>query len=62
MNKVTSKLVHPTAFSVLAFSEEEDQPALRELRPILFNTGTRYALDVYGTIKGHVDKYGMEPG
>ena len=58
MNKVTSKLVHPTAFSVLAFADEGE---LRELKPIMFNVGNRYALEVYGEIKAHVDKSGMEP-
>ncbi len=58
MNKVTSKLVHPTAFSVLAFADEGE---LQHLRPIMFHTGYRYALDVYEQIKAHVDKQGMEP-
>jgi hypothetical protein len=58
MNKVTSKLVHPTAFSVLAFADEGE---LRELRPIMFNAGNRYAVDVYREIKAHVDKSGMDP-
>jgi len=58
MNKVTSKLVHPTAFSVLAFADEGE---LKYLRPILFNAGNRYALEVYEKIKAHVDKRGMEP-
>jgi hypothetical protein len=58
MNKVTSKLVHPTAFSVLAFADEGE---LQYLRPIMFNAGNRYALEVYEAIKAHVDKKGMEP-
>ena len=58
MNKVTSKLVHPTAFSVLAFAEDGE---LKYLRPIIFEAGNRYALEVYEKIKAHVDKRGMEP-
>ena len=41
MNKVTSKLVHPTAFSVLAFAEEGE---LQHLRPIMFNAETAMRL------------------
>jgi len=58
MNKVTSKLVHPTAFSVLAFSNKGE---LQHLMPIFFSAGTRYALEICETIKAHVDKNGMEP-
>ena len=58
MYRVTSKLVHPTAFSLLAFAEEGE---LKQLMPFMFHSGNSYALEVYKTVKPHVDKNGMEP-
>ena len=58
MNKVTTKLVHPNAFSILAFAEEGE---LKEFQPIMFHAGNRYALEIHEKIKTHVDTYGMEP-
>ena len=58
MNKVCSKLVHPTAWSVLAMTDEGE---LGLLRPILFNTGVRYGLQIQEKIKDHVEKLGLEP-
>jgi hypothetical protein len=58
MNKVCSKLVHPTAWSVLAMSDEGELGLLRE---ILFNTGTRYGLQIGEKVKEHVEKHGLKP-
>ena len=58
LNKVTSKLVHPTAFSVLgAFDEGE----LGQLKPILFNSGVRFGLEAFAEIQQYVSKRGLEP-
>ena len=58
MNKVASKLIHPTAFSVLgAFDEGE----LAELKPILFNSGLRFGVQAFNEIKQYVMKNGVEP-
>jgi hypothetical protein len=59
MNKVTSKLVHPTAFSVLAFAADEGE--LGYLSQIMFDAGSRYAHEVYEKIKSQIDMNGMEP-
>jgi hypothetical protein len=58
MNKVTSKLVHPTAFSVLANSDEGE---LGNLKPIFFNAGVRYALEAYNEIREYVARNNVEP-
>lgn len=58
MNKVTSKLVHPTAFSVLGKSDEGE---LGNLKPIFFNSGIRSALEAFNDMKEYVAKNGVEP-
>jgi len=58
MNKVTSKLVHPTAYSVLAHS---DAGELGQLKPIFFNAGVRYGLEVFNEIREYVSKNHVEP-
>jgi hypothetical protein len=58
MNKVCSKLVHPTARSVLAMNDEGE---LGLLRPILFNAGSRYGVQIHAKIKEHVKNFGAEP-
>ncbi len=58
MNKVTSKLVHPTAFSVLGKSDEGE---LGQLKPIFFNAGVWYALGAFNEIRKYVAKNGVEP-
>jgi hypothetical protein len=60
MNKATSKLVHPTAFSVLAWSEE-DKGELGNLRPIFFDAGVRYGIEAFNDMKEYVTKNGVEP-
>jgi len=58
MNKVASKLVHPTAFSVLG---DFDEGEWAELRPILFNSGIGYALEAFNEIRQYVSKNGVDP-
>jgi len=58
MNKVASKLVHPTAFSVLGAVDEGE---LAELKPILFNLGIEYALEAFNKVKQYVTINGVEP-
>jgi hypothetical protein len=58
MGKVTSKMVHPTAFSVLAFEGEGE---LAEIPKLMFSCGTRYTMSIYERIRAHVERNGMEP-
>lgn len=58
MNKTTSKLVHPTAFSVLV---KQDEGELGNLKPIFFNSGIRYAFEAFDLVKEYVAKNGVEP-
>jgi hypothetical protein len=50
--KLCSKLVHPTAWSVISMREEEGEYAA--FRVILFQSGSRFGLDAYNTIRGHL--------
>lgn len=56
VNKVTSKMVHPTAFSVLAPGGKYGV-----LTPILFNNGVRFGVEAYAAIKKHVSVHGVVP-
>jgi hypothetical protein len=53
MNKVASKLAHPTAFSVLAHSDEGE---LRHLKPLLFKSGVRFGMEAFNEIREYVNK------
>ncbi len=59
MNRVCSKLVHPTAWSILAVNKGDN--AFTQARPILFQAGAQYGCDMYLAIKSHHDSYGMKP-
>jgi hypothetical protein len=59
MNRVCSKLVHPTAWSILAVNKGED--AFSQSRPILFQAGAQYGCDLYMAIKEHSAAHGMKP-
>jgi hypothetical protein len=61
IHKATSKLVHPTAFSVLGYSDGGTDALGPELRQNFFATGIRYGLDALKDIKDHVEKHGVEP-
>ena len=51
--KLCSKLVHPTAWSVLSMNDEGEYAAFR---PMLFNTGVRYGIDGFNTIREYDEK------
>ena len=59
MNRVCSKLVHPTAWSVLAVNKGEN--AFSQSRPIFFTCGVQYGCDLYLEIKKHNATHGMKP-
>ena len=58
MNALCAKLSRPTAYSVLAMNGENE---LLLLRPTLFRAGAGHGLEIYQTVKGHVDVFGAEP-
>lgn len=57
-HKVCSKLVHPTAWSVLAMNDEGE---LAQMRPILFFAGARYGSDIGYRVKEHIRIHGEKP-
>jgi hypothetical protein len=59
MNRVCSKLVHPTAWSVLAMNKEHN--SFSQSRQIFFQCGAQYGCDVYLAIKTHNATHGMKP-
>jgi hypothetical protein len=59
MNRVCSKLVHPTAWSVLAMNKGEN--SFSQARQIFLQSGVRYGCDLYLTVKPHNETYGMRP-
>jgi len=59
MNRVCSKLVHPTAWSILAVNKGEN--AFTQARSILFQAGAMYGCDVYASIEDHHKIHGMRP-
>lgn len=58
INRVTSKLVHPTAFSVLGKADEGE---LGRLKTIFFNAGVRYAVEAFNEIVDYIAKNDIEP-
>lgn len=58
LNKVASKLVHPTAWSVLAMNDEGE---FAFFKSIFFFTAARYVSEIHEAIKGHVDAHGLKP-
>jgi hypothetical protein len=59
MNRVCSKLVHPTSWSVLAVNNGEN--CFSQSREIFFGSGVRYGCDIYLTIEAHNARHGMRP-
>jgi hypothetical protein len=57
-NKVSSKLIHPTAYSLLAVQEESEQLMLK---PYLYRTGTFHFMAAYKFIRDHVETLGTAP-
>ncbi len=58
MNKVASKLVHPTAWSVLAMNDEGE---FAFFKSIFFFAAARYVSEIHEAIEGHVDVHGLKP-
>lgn len=59
MNRVCSKLVHPTAWSILAVNKGEN--AFSQARPLLFTMGAGYGCDLFAAIRDHNAVYGIKP-
>lgn len=59
VNRICSKLVHRTAFSVLGFDATEELAA--NLAPMMFYVGARYGLQVWDMLTRHIAVHGMEP-
>jgi hypothetical protein len=57
-NKVSSKLIHPTAYSILAVQADSEQLMLK---PYLYRTGTFYFTAAYKFVRNHVEKLGTAP-
>ena len=58
MNKVCSKFIHPTAWSVLNALDERE---LRGMRSVLLISGVTYGLQICTTLRNHIDRLGVEP-
>jgi hypothetical protein len=58
MNRVCSKLVHPTAWSILAVNKGEN--SFSQSRQIFFQSGVQYGCDLYLAIKAHNATHGMK--
>ena len=59
MNRVSSKLVHPTAWSTLA--ENSGRSSYPETKDLLFATGIGYISHIYLDVKEHNKARGMMP-
>jgi hypothetical protein len=59
MNRVSSKLVHPTAWSTLA--ENAGRNSYPEARDLLFGTGIAYISQIYMDVKDYNKVHGMMP-
>lgn len=59
MNRVCSKLVHPTAWSVLAMNKGDN--SFSQSREIFLQCGAQYGCDVYLAIETHNTMHGMKP-
>jgi hypothetical protein len=59
MNRVSSKLVHPTAWSTLA--ENPDRSSYPEAKDLLFAIGIAYISQIYMKVKDHNKTRGMMP-
>ena|ERR1035437_2336412 len=57
-NKISSKLIHPTALSLLTVQVDSE---LHVLKPYLYRTGTWYFTTAYKFVRDHVEKRGTAP-
>jgi hypothetical protein len=58
MNKVCSKFIHPTAFSVL---NALDAGELKSIGSLLLHRGSHYGFEIYTTFRTHILRYGVKP-
>lgn len=58
MNKVCSKLVHPTAWSIL--TEEVGPARFSEARNLFFVFGAKYFLEIFVLLKEHISQHGVK--
>lgn len=56
-NKLSSKLLHQTAYSVLLLGDRDE----RALRQVLFDYAVQFAVEAFSGIQHHVDENGVEP-
>jgi hypothetical protein len=59
LNRVSSKLVHPTAWSTLA--ENAGRSSYPEAKDLLFATGIAQISQIYLDVRGHDKARGMMP-
>jgi len=59
INRVCSKLVHPTAWSLLAMNKEDN--SFSQSLEMFFGYGVMYLGEVYLAIKTHDETHGMKP-
>jgi hypothetical protein len=59
MNRVSSKLVHPTAWSTLA--ENAGRSSYSEAKDLLFATGIAYISQIYIGVRDYYNARGMMP-
>jgi len=57
-NKISSKLIHPTAWSLLSLGLEKDDVLMR---PYLYQAGSKYFAEAFQLIRKHVAHYGTKP-
>jgi hypothetical protein len=61
LNKIASKLVHPTAYSVLASPVGVEVEAIEGMCAMLSDSGVGFAAEAVVFIDGHVAEFGLEP-
>jgi Family of unknown function (DUF5677) len=57
MNKVCSKMVHPTAWAIL--TEDVGSRRFPEARQIFYGSGSEYTMEIYISIKDHIHQFGL---
>jgi hypothetical protein len=57
MNKVCSKLVHPTVWSIL--TEDIGSARFTDAEDLFYVNGAKYFTEIYVLLKEHVEKYGI---
>ena len=57
-NKIASKLIHPTAWSLLSLDLDEEDAVMR---PYLYQAGSKYFAESYLRMRKYVAKHGTKP-